>query len=78
MPIRADPAHQGKKRALCINCPDTTLTMPNCRFTLQPDDGYSAPQPLPLFAASCTKCGYTELYLEGYLVKTDNASKEAP
>lgn len=77
MPIRPDPVHKDQKKVLCINCPDSVLTMPNCRFTLQPDDGYTAPQPLPLFAATCTKCGYTELYLEGYLFTTDRAALEA-
>ncbi|QSQ26437.1 hypothetical protein JY651_16550 [Pyxidicoccus parkwayensis] len=66
MPIRDDPK-RGGRTALCINCPDTMLTMPNCRFTLQPDEDFGNPQTLPLFAAVCTKCGYTELYQDGYL-----------
>lgn len=75
MPIRADPTGKKEKAALCINCPGTILTMPLCKFTLQPDEDFGNPQSIPLFAASCTKCGYTEFYLDGYLFQSSTEAE---
>lgn len=75
MPIRADPSKQGEKTALCINCPGVVLNMPNCRFTLQADENFGTPQALPLFVASCLKCGYTELYLDGFLFQSSTEAR---
>ncbi|RKH87762.1 hypothetical protein D7Y21_17875 [Corallococcus sp. AB045] len=67
MPLRAHPVQKESKTLLCINCPNTLLTVPPSRYTLQPDDSFATPQILSLFAAVCDTCGYTELYKEGPL-----------
>lgn len=77
MPIRPD-SKRGGKTALCINCPDTMLNMVNSRFTLHPDNGFGESQPVRMFVAFCTTCGYTELYQDGYYFSSNEtpASKK--
>ena len=75
MPIRTSEKHGGKRTALCINCENEVLSMPNARFTLQAEadvgeigeeGGY-----INVVVAHCNSCGYMELYHEGYLFKFD-------
>jgi RNase P subunit RPR2 len=72
MPIRATAPH-GPKSALCINCADTVMNMPNCRYTLAPDAGFAEEVPVKLFVAFCSQCGYAELYLDGYTFSSNKA-----
>ncbi|MCY1015713.1 hypothetical protein [Pyxidicoccus sp. MSG2] len=76
MPIRPDPAKNNEKTVFCINCPGVILNLANCRFTIEPDEGYEEDLPLPFFAASCMKCGYTELYRDGYLFQSNRPAEK--
>ncbi len=68
MPFRKSKKYDGETVVLCINCEDNRLTLDHGACTLR-----AGKAKVQVFAVFCDRCGYTELYRDGYFFQTGDA-----